>query len=169
MRSNMFRPALIALLTLSGAAMAQDAGTAAAPQPAAQANPAPAAAPAAEPVVTAIANGLIAPPPPGKGQIVFFREKKFAGAALRFKVREGETELGKLSNGVYFVVPVDPGSHTYSVHTEAQNNFTLDVKPGETYFVKAGISMGFFAGHPNLASSDEASFQAMSDRLERVQ
>lgn len=170
MRSNLIRPAFIALLSLSGAAMAQDAGTAAAQQPAAaQAAPAPAAAPAAEPTVTAIANGMIAPPPAGKGQVVFFREKKFTGAAIRFKVREGETELGKLSNGVYFVTPVDPGSHTFAVHTEAQDNLTLDVKPGETYFVKATISMGFMAGHPHLASSDEASFEALSGRLERAQ
>jgi hypothetical protein len=170
MRSNVFRPALIALLSLSGAAMAQDAGNAAQQPAAPAAAAAPAVAPAATPTTAdATANGLIAPPPPGKGQIVFFREKKFTGAAIRFKVREGDAELGKLSNGVYFVVPVDPGTHTYTVHTEAKDNLTLEVEPGETYFVKASISMGFLAGHPNLSPSDETSFVALANRLERTQ
>jgi hypothetical protein len=175
MRSNVFRPALVALLALSGAAMAQDAGNAA-PQPAAApavtaTGAAPAAAPAAATpeTVTATANGLIAPPPAGKGQVVFFREKKFKGAAIHFKVREGDAELGKLGSGDYFVVPVDPGSHTYAVQTEAKDNLTLQVEAGQTYFVQASISMGFMAGHPNLSASDEASFVALADRLERKQ
>ena len=165
MRSNVFRPALIALLSLSGAAMAQDAGTSA-QQPAASTEAAPAAAPA---TVNATANGLIAPPPAGKGQVVFFREKKFKGAAIHFKVREGDAELGKLGSGDYFVVPVDPGSHTFAVQTEAKDNLDIKVESGQTYFVQASISMGFLAGHPHLAASDEASFVALSDRLERKQ
>lgn len=171
MRSNVFRPALIALLSLSGAAMAQDAGTSA-QQPAASTEAAPAVAPAAAPApatVNATANGLIAPPPAGKGQVVFFREKKFKGAAIHFKVREGDAELGKLGSGDYFVVPVDPGSHSFAVQTEAKDNLDIKVEAGQTYFVQASISMGFLAGHPHLAASDEASFVALADRLERKQ
>src|SRR5207253_9574068 len=137
---------LTLLLGVSGAATAQDAGT-----PAPQQTPAASAAPAEATLATPIANaapaapaaGSIGAPPEGKGQIVFYREKKFTGAAIRFKVREGETELGKLSNGVYFVVPVDPGTHTYTVHSEAKDVLTLDVEPGETYYVKGSVSMGF--------------------------
>jgi len=176
MRSNVFRPALIVILSLSGAAMAQDAGNAA-QQPAAATTAttteaAPAAAPAATAspeTVNATANGLIAPPPAGKGQVVFFREKKFKGAAIHFKVREGDAEVGKLGSGDYFVVPVDPGSHTYAAQTEAKDDLTIQVEAGHTYFVQASISMGFLAGHPNLSATDEASFVALSDRLERKQ
>jgi hypothetical protein len=186
MRFSMFRPALVILLGLSGAAMAQDAANAAAqqqaPAPAAPATTAPvdatattpapadaATAPPAADAAPAAANGVISAPPAGKGQIVFFREKKFTGAAIRFKVREGDTELGKLSNGVYFVVPVDPGTHTYTVHSEAKDVLTLEVEAGETYYVKGSVSMGFLAGHPNLSPSDEASFDTLANKLERTQ
>lgn len=109
--------------------------------------------------------GMIPAPPEGKGQIVFFREKKFAGAAVRYKVREGETELGKLSSGTYFVHVAEPGSHEYTVHSEAKDILNLEVEPGETYYVLGSITMGFMAGRPNLSPSDEAVFSTMSKKL----
>lgn len=110
-------------------------------------------------------NGLIAPPPEGKGQIVFFREKKFTGAAVNYKVREGETELGKLSNGTYFVHVTEPGAHEYTVHSEAKDILNLEVEAGETYYVSGGITMGLLAGRPNLSPSDEAAFESLSSKL----
>ncbi|KAF1723007.1 hypothetical protein CSC75_00515 [Pseudoxanthomonas wuyuanensis] len=110
-------------------------------------------------------TGMIPAPPEGKGQIVFFREKKFAGAAIRYKVREGETELGKLSSGTYFVHVAEPGPHEYTVHSEAKDILNLEVEPGETYYVIGSVTMGFMAGRPNLSPSDEAVFSAMSKQL----
>lgn len=184
MRSSLTRSLLLVLIALSGAAVAQDANTAApqaTPAPAASTDPAPAVAPATDAApATAAApapdatpantpSGPLAAPPAGKGQIVFFREKRFTGSLIHFKVREGHTELGKLTNGVYFVVPVEPGTHTYTVHSEAKDVLTLEVEPGETYYVRGSVSMGFMAGHPNLSPSDEASFDALASKLERTQ
>ncbi|AXK72632.1 DUF2846 domain-containing protein [Lysobacter sp. TY2-98] len=117
--------------------------------------------------VAAPANTLISAAPADKGQIVFFRESKFAGGAIGFKVREGETELGKLRSGNYFVAVVEPGKHEYNVHGETKDILTMEVEPGETYYVKATISMGFLAGRPNIAPSDEAAFLAVSAKLKR--
>ena len=128
-------------------------------EPAAQA---PALVTAAAP---AVANALIAAAPADKGQVVFFRESKFAGAAIGFKVREGENELGKLRSGNYFVATVEPGKHEYNMQGETKDVLTLEVEPGETYYVQASIAMGFLAGRPNLAPSDEATFLAMSKKL----
>ena len=146
-------PRLVLCLALAApfAALADDAPTPAPDAPAAAA--------------TATANALITPAPADKGQIVFFRESKFAGAAIGFKVREGETELGKLRSGNYFVAVVEPGKHEYNVHGETKDLLTLEVEPGETYYVKASISMGFLAGRPNIAPSDEATFLSMSKKL----
>ncbi len=112
-----------------------------------------------------VGTGKIVPPPAGKGQVVFFREKKFAGSAIRYMVREGTTELGKISSGVYFVLAADPGKHTYSVHSEAKDDLTLEVEAGETYYVISGVTMGFMAGHPHLTPSDQATFDGMADKL----
>ena len=122
--------------------------------------------PAAE---VAAGNGIIGAPPAGKGQIVFFRPSKFVGGAVGFKVREGTTELGKLRSGNYFVAAVDPGTHEYTVHSEAKDVLTLEVEAGETYYVQGTISMGVMVGRPNLAPSDEATFTGMAAKLKRVQ
>lgn len=114
-------------------------------------------------------NANVGAPPEGKGQIVFFREKKFTGGAISYKVREGQTELGKLSNGSYFILPVTPGPHAYTVHSEAKDVLNLEVEAGETYYVAGGVTMGVFAGRPNLSPSDEAAFAPLKPRLKHTQ
>ena len=113
--------------------------------------------PAAPPAVSA---------PSGEtGTIVFFREKKFKGAAVRYKVRENGTELCKLANGTFCTVQASAGKHVYVVHSEAKDALTLEVDPGETYYVIGGITMGFMAGHPNLSPSTKEEFDGMKDKL----
>ena len=90
--------------------------------------------------------------------MVFFRESKFVGAMVGFKVREGEQELGKLSNGTYFVAQVPAGAHAFTVHSEAKDVLNLEVERGQTYYVQGSISMGVMVGRPNLAPSDAATF-----------
>ena len=131
---------------------------------AAQAQP---AAPAEAPAAAAASSALIPAPQAGKGQVVFFREKKFVGAAMSYKVREGEAELGKLSNGSYLVLEVEPGTHQYHMQGETKDVLTLDVEAGETYYVQGGISMGVLAGRPNLSPSDQAAFEALAPKLKK--
>lgn len=159
----MRRTLLVSALSLSGFAVAQEAAPTPDVSAAAVAAPAAVVETAAAPAATQ--SGLIAPPPEGKGQVVFFREKKFAGSAVRYKVREGENELGKLSSGVYFVHVTEPGTHEYTVHSEAKDILTLEVEPGETYYVQGDITMGMLVGRPNLSPKDAATFEAMSAKL----
>lgn len=178
--------AVVAALTLSAApALAQDAAAPAQapvpveapaapaeqPAPAPAETPAPAPAPteapapaetpasAATPAVTgAEVVAVLGTPAQGKGQIVFFRPSKFVGAAVSFKVREGETELGKLSNGSYFVVDVAPGAHEYVVHSEVKDVLPIEIDEGETYYVQGSLNMGVMVGRPNLSPSDKLKF-----------
>ncbi|AXA85363.1 hypothetical protein DCD74_12400 [Lysobacter oculi] len=136
------------------------AGALIAAMPAMAQDAAPAAAQAEAP-----ATGTIGAPPEGKGQIVFFRPSKFTGGAIGFKVREGETELGKLRNGNYFVHAAEPGTHQYTVHSEAKDILTLEVEAGETYYVQGSITMGIMAGRPNLSPSDQATFDGLVGKL----
>ena len=137
---------------------------------------APVAAPAAgsAPAPTAyaapaVSSGRIAPPPAGKGQVVFFRPSNFVGGMIGFKVREGKTELGKLRSGKYFVAAVEPGAHEYVVHSEAKDVLNLEVEAGETYYVQGSITMGLLVGRPNLSPSDRAAFEAVADKLKLAQ
>ena len=142
------------------------AGCASTGTPSGKSQPAPAPAPAARPAPTpAPASVPIAAPSGDRGTVVFFRASKFAGAAVSFKVREGDVELGKLSSGNYFVVQAPAGPHAYTVHSEAKDVLNLEVERGETYYVQGSISMGFLVGRPNLAPSDAATFNGMKGEL----
>lgn len=110
-------------------------------------------------------RAAIGAPVEGKGKVVFFRPSRFQGGAVGFKVREGDTELGKLRNGRYFVVEADPGTHQYTVHSEAKDLTTLEIEAGETYFLEGKINMGFMVGRPNLTPSDVAAFEANVAKL----
>ena len=99
------------------------------------------------------------------GTVVFFREKKFAGAAISYKVRENGVELCKLKNGSFCTVKAPVGKHEYVVHSEAKDVLTLEVESGETYYVVGAISVGFLAGRPNLSPSAQATFDGMKSKL----
>ena len=168
-RNSLAIAASIALLALAGCASSggsapekksEPAATAPAPKPASAATPAP--KPATAPAAAAGAGPSTGT---GTGSVVFFRESKFAGAAVSFKVREGEKELGKLSSGSYFIATLPPGAHEFAVHSEAKDVLNLEVEAGQTYYIQGSISMGFMVGRPNLAPSDEATFNSMKPKL----
>ncbi|BBF80835.1 hypothetical protein EM6_1421 [Asticcacaulis excentricus] len=99
------------------------------------------------------------PVPEGKGQIVFFRPSRFVGAAVSFSVREGDTGIGKLTNGTYFVHVAEPGTHEYNISFETRDTLRLEVEAGETYYVIQSIAMGVIGARPNLTPSTEEAFQ----------
>lgn len=127
--------------------------TAAAAQSSAPAAPPP-------PVAAQPADAVPVPPPPaGKGQVVFFRHMGLLGAPYWGKVREHDVELGKLSDGVYFIATVEPGDHAYSVSLMGKDVLRLEVDPGETYYVEGRMTMALVGYSMILAPSDAASFQ----------
>lgn len=143
------------------------AGCASAPaqKPAPAERSAAPAPPTAAPKPAAPTASALPAPASGMGTVVFFRDKKFAGGGVSFKVREGETELGKLSNGSFFISQVPAGAHAYVVHSEAKDVLNLEVEPGETYYVQGSISMGLMVGRPNLAPSDAGTFNGLKGKL----
>jgi hypothetical protein len=127
---------LVAGAMLIGAAFAQEpppqpADTAAPETPATptdSASSAEAAAHAAEPAA-AVASEPAADAA-GTAKVVFFRAKKFTGSAKGFMVREKGVELGRLRSGTYFVANVAPGTHEFTVHSEAKDLLTMEVEAG---------------------------------------
>ncbi len=157
-RNSLAIAASVTLLALAGCA--SSGGSA----PEKKSEPAAAPAPAVKAAPAASAGSTVATSK-DKGTVVFFRESKFAGAAISFKVREGETELGKLSSGNYFIAQLPPGAHEFTVHSEAKDVLNLEVEAGETYYILGSLSMGFMVGRPNLSPSDEATFNSMKAKL----
>jgi hypothetical protein len=155
---------LVLGLAFATSSFAQDATAPAVEQATETTAPAPATDASNTTIPQAVLD-VIGKPEPGKALIVFFRANRFAGAAIKFKVRENEVELGKLGSGNYILAQVEPGKHTYTVHSEAKDVTNIEVEAGETYFVVGTITMGFMAGHPNLTPSTAATFETEMKKL----
>jgi hypothetical protein len=107
---------------------------------------------------TTTATGGISPPPEGKGQVVFYRPSRMKGMAISYSVREGDTTLGKLGNGSYFALPVEPGLHSYRIQSELKDTLRLEVDPGETYYVMQSMDIGIALIRAYLTPSDAEAF-----------
>lgn len=108
---------------------------------------------------TAGAPVALAPPPEGKGQVVFFRPSRFTGSALSFSVHKEKLGIGKLGNGTYFIYVADPGLNEFTIQSEVTDKLRLEVDAGDTYYVEQKITMGIIMGRPVLAPSTKEEFE----------
>jgi hypothetical protein len=88
--------------------------------------------------------------PEGMGLIYIYREKEFVGSGVSYDVKVGETVITTLYNGGYHPYVVKPGEVELWAKTEAKSAVTVDVKPGEVYYVKGEVGIGFLVGRPHL-------------------
>lgn len=109
------------------------------------------------PEVAAKGAPEIAPPPPGMGQVVFYRSSMM-GALISCRVHEGAAVVNKLPPGKYFVHQTTPGIHEYAVKSEAKDTLRVAVEEGETTYARCAIGMGFMAGRPNLSTQSREDF-----------
>lgn len=72
------------------------------------------------------------------------------GAAIQPHVTANGVPLAPLKPQGYFVYHAAPGELELAAKTESTTSVTLDIKVGESYYVKGSIGMGFFVGHPHL-------------------
>lgn len=104
-------------------------------------------------------------PPPGKGQIVFFRSGSIIGGALGCAVHENGEKVSSLGAGTYFIMVTDPGKHEFTVKSEAKDVLALEVEPDETQYASCRIKMGIMVGRPDLRPATEADFRKLSPSM----
>ncbi len=109
----------------------------------------------------------IPPPPAGKGQVVFFRKKSVLALGQWFKVRENGKAICKLTSGAYCIYVVDPGTHTFTAKFEPELNdhLTLQIAPGNIYYVEGGTTKALLIGAADVFPSNRASFDRASKSL----
>ena len=93
---------------------------------------------------------------PDKGLVIFYRDKKFSGGAIRFNINHSEGSLGQLLSGTFLYKYFDPGSHTFSSQAISQDSITLSVEAGKVYYVKGDVRMGVYAGRPKFTQMSES-------------
>jgi hypothetical protein len=81
------------------------------------------------------------------------------GFALGCSVIENGGKVSSLGAGKYFIMVADPGTHEFTVKTEAKDTLKLLVEDGETQYGKCKIKMGIIVGRPDIAPSTEAEFK----------
>ncbi len=139
------------LTAAASAALAQEQ-----PQPAPSPEPTVAATPQPAPSPQPAADGMSARAA-GKAVVFIYRPGKMVGKALEPSVFVDGVEIGRMDNGRYIVVLLDPGEHR--VHM-TQDNKRVDLKlgAGEVAFVRIKIVMGMMKGRgePVLADEEDA-------------
>jgi hypothetical protein len=85
--------------------------------------------------------------------IFFYRAKRFQGSALKPSVFVDDAAVGNLHNGDSLKFSLKPGKHRiYS--TDKSTGIELEVIPGETYYVRVDILVGFWKGHGGVTLVD---------------
>lgn len=90
------------------------------------------------------------------GRIFFYRVASM-GAAIQPEVKLNGTAVGKAVPKGFFYVDRAPGDYEVTTTTEVKKALTFHLDPGQTRYVRLGVSMGFMAGHvyPELVDASE--------------
>ena len=122
----------------------------------------------ADPTPALLQAPALPPPPAGKGLIVFYREWAWSGAVYSYPIREGKAVIGHLPVATWFVVPAEPGWHTYSVWGR-HDGMQIKIEAGQTYFVQCEIGMGDGSFRSTLTPTQEWRFDAVVAKPGRSQ
>jgi hypothetical protein len=93
-----------------------------------------------------------------QSHIYFFRDAKFVGAIVGYNVYMDSALVGRVSSGSVITYSCEPGLRTFRAKTEGEGSITIDLKPGVTYYIECGTTLGAVVGHPSFrqVSASEA-------------
>src|SRR5260221_11079647 len=105
------------------------------------------------PTEAALGAKAFAPPSPDRGVIYVARgTQAYFGSAVLIHVLLDGKRLGSLAPGTFWRLELTPGLHEIeTVTNENESNVPVDLKNGETHFIKASIGAGLTAPRFNLA------------------
>nr|WP_319569649.1 hypothetical protein [uncultured Draconibacterium sp.] len=90
-----------------------------------------------------------------------------AGALVSYDIHLGDTVICRVKNNYKTTVHVTKeGLNSLWCKTEAKTEIPIDIEMGRTYFIRCGIKMGFFVGHPTLELMDYKTGKVEFDAFE---
>jgi len=95
-------------------------------------------------------------PKPDMARVYIYRTT-IVGAAIQPDVMMNGQGIGSAVPKGFFYVDQPAGNYKISTSTEVERSLSLSLEPGQTTFVRLGVSMGFFVGHiyPELVENAE--------------
>jgi len=103
-----------------------------------------------------------------KAAIVFFREGHFTGSALKPSIYVDGKEVGRLPNGRWFSVNIEPGKHELRSSAKNEPATVVEVAPGQTVHVQMVITTGTWRGGGRLLQVDSKEAQDRIAKLKPV-
>jgi hypothetical protein len=88
--------------------------------------------------------------PENKGLVYIYRPSSFIGGGLSYIVNAGDIPVTTLYSGGYYPYFSDPGEKEFWARTESKSSVTLDIRAGQTYYIKGEVGVGFLVGRPHL-------------------
>jgi hypothetical protein len=80
-----------------------------------------------------------------------YRPAGGVGTLVSYNVHLDDEKICRVHDGDYYAIPVKKeGKVILWTRTEARVELPMEVQFGKAYFVKCGVSMGAFVGHPTL-------------------
>jgi hypothetical protein len=104
---------------------------------------------------------------PDKGLVYFYRESEFVGSARGIYISAGDTRIGALNSGTYFVYWAEPGKNVFSAENALDDNAvrTINIEPGKKYYLRGELKFGFWDVEPHLTIVHEAEGESAIDSL----
>lgn len=88
--------------------------------------------------------------PDDMGLVYFYRPKKLFAGSLDYTVNANGFKIDTLVNGRYFTYIAKPGRIQFSARNEITSYLTLDVEPGQIYYIKGSTRPGSLIKRPDL-------------------
>ncbi|MBI5058086.1 MAG: DUF2846 domain-containing protein [Nitrospirae bacterium] len=88
--------------------------------------------------------------PDNVGLVYIYRPSGFVGGGVSYDIKVGETPITTLYSGGYYPYFSNPGEVEFWAQTESKSSVTLDIKAGQTYYIKGTVGVGIFVGRPHL-------------------
>ena len=110
--------------------------------------------PSPAPRDAAPAEGGADKPDAGKVTVYIYRPKKLLGAALEPSVFCDGVELGRMDNGRYIMLRLDPGEHRFHM-TQEYKRVDEKLRAGQVLYLRVRIEMGAMKGRGALYLADE--------------
>jgi len=84
-----------------------------------------------------------------------------AGALVSYDLYLGDSTICRVKNNFKTTLHIKKdGGNSLWAKTEAKSEVPIDIKKGKTYYLRCGITMGAFVGHPKLELVDSKTGKA---------
>lgn len=94
---------------------------------------------------------------PETGNVYFFRLPNYSGSGVKMTILSNGQAIAKLRNASYFRYEAEPGDYIFSFGFGSSSTVSLNVEPGEDYYIKCYFNMGLWSGIPILELVDPVS------------